>query len=262
MIDSRSFRGILLDLEGVLYVGEKLVEGSIKTINYLKSQNIKIKYLTNTTTTSRNMIMEKLNKFNLITVESDIFSPVIAAKKLLIKKGISNIYLLANKSLEKDFEGFNFDEKNPEAVILGDIYKEFDWECLNKIFQLIINNETIIIGLHKNKYCRRGDSLTLDLGPFVQALEYASSKKAIIIGKPESNFFNLAIQDMELTNQQVVMIGDDIYADISGAKNNNIFAIQVKTGKYQKTDESNSYVQPDLRINSIADLPRILGSIK
>ena len=50
------------------------------------------------------------------------------------------------------------------------------------------------------------------------------------------------------------MIGDDIFSDIGGAKSNNIKAIQVKTGKYQLKDESQEIIQPDYRINSIADL--------
>ena len=65
---------------------------------------------------------------------------------------------------------------------------------------------------------------------------------------------------MSLSNNEVIMIGDDILADIAGAKNNNITTIQVKTGKYQQTDESDSYVQPDFRINSIVDLPNFFGT--
>ena len=79
-----------------------------------------------------------------------------------------------------------------------------------------------------------------------------------MIGKPEKNFFNLVIEDMRPRKEEVVMIGDDIFADIGGAKNNFITTIQVRTEKFQKKDETNSYLQPDYRINSIVDLPNIL----
>ena len=258
MADLNNVKGLLIDLEGVLYNGEELIEGAVETINVLKSKNLKIKYLTNTTTTPRKLIIEKLIKFNLPATMSDIFSPVVATNNFLKQKNISRIYLLANQSLKTDFENVVFDEDKPEAVVLGDIYKEFNWEKLNKVFQLITENDSIIIALHKNKYCRRDGKLTLDLGPFVQALEYACSKTAILIGKPEINFFKLALEDMNLSNNEVVMIGDDIISDIGGAKNNNITAIQVRTGKYQQADESNSFVQPDFRINSIVDLPGLI----
>ena len=259
MVNMLKIKGVLLDLEGVLYVGDKLVDGAIECVNRLKSHNLSIRYLTNTTTTPRKLIAEKLKAFKLPVVESDIFSPVIAANNFLKQKNISKVYLLTNQSLQTDFENVVFVEENPQAIILGDIYKDFNWDSLNKAFQLINRSNATIIALHKNRYCRRGERITLDLGPFVEALEYASNKKAIIMGKPEKNFFDLVLKDINLTENQVAMIGDDIISDIAGAKNNNIATIQVKTGKYQKKDESDSFIQPDLRINSIADLPYHLG---
>ena len=95
--------------------------------------------------------------------------------------------------------------------------------------------------------------------PFINALEYASSVEAVIIGKPEKEFFNLAIDSLNLKKNEIAMIGDDIMSDIAGAKNNNIFAIQVKTGKYQLQDEKSQYIQPDYRINSIIDLPEVIN---
>ena len=222
------------------------------------SRDFKIKYLTNTTVTPRKQILKKLLKFKLSVIEADIFTPPIAASIFLKKNKISKIFLLTNQLLQEDFKEFIIDKVKPEAIILGDLYKAFNWERLNEVFQLIHNIDTLIIALHKNKYCKRENKIGLDLGPFVAALEYATSKKSILIGKPEQNFFNLAIEDMRLRKKEVLMIGDDIFADIGGAKNNFITTVQVRTGKFQKKDEANSYLQPDYRINSIVDLHNIL----
>ena len=254
-----NYKGILLDLEGVIYEGSRLIDGSIETINKLLAHGFNIKYLTNTTTTSRRLVFEKLIQFKLPLIEPDIFSPAIAANIFLKKKNISRISLFTNQSLQEDFADFVIDDLRPEAIILGDLYKEFRWEKLNKAFQIILEANPLIIALHKNRYCKRENKLGLDLGPFVAALEYATSKKSVLIGKPEKNFFNLAIEDMKLKNEEVVMIGDDIFADIGGAKNIFLSTIQVKTGKFQKKDETNVYLQPDYRINSISELPHILG---
>ena len=70
-----NYKGLLLDIEGVIYESNKLIEGSIETINKLLANGFKIKYLTNTTTTSRRLIFEKLLQFKLPLNESDIFSP-------------------------------------------------------------------------------------------------------------------------------------------------------------------------------------------
>ena len=197
-------------------------------------------------------------QFKLPLIESDIFSPSIAANIFLKKKNISKIFLLTNPQLSEDFKEFKIDKNKSVAIIIGDLYKKFNWEKLNEAFQIVSKNDALIIALHKNKYCKRENKIGLDLGPFVAALEYATSKKSILIGKPEKNFFNLAIQDMGLRKEEVVMIGDDIFADIGVAKNDFITTIQVRTGKFQKKDETNLYLQPDYRINSIVDLPNIL----
>ena len=249
-----NYKGILLDLEGVIYEGNRLIDGSIETINKLLAHGFNIKYLTNTTTTSRRLVFEKLIQFKLPLIEPDIFSPAIAANIFLKKKNISRISLFTNQSLQEDFADFVIDDLRPEAIILGDLYKEFSWEKLNKAFQIILEANPLIIALHKNRYCKRENKLGLDLGPFVAALEYATSKKSVLIGKPEKNFFNLAIEDIKLKNEEVLMIGDDIIADIGGAKNILLKTIQVKTGKFQKKDETNLYLQPDYRIDSISRL--------
>ncbi len=254
-----NYKGLLLDIEGVIYEGNRLIDGSIETINKLLTHGFNIKYLTNTTTTSRRLVFEKLIQFKLPLIEPDIFSPAIAANIFLKKKNISRISLFTNQSLQEDFADFVIDDLRPEAIIFGDLYKGFSWKKLNKAFQIILEANPLIIALHKNRYCKRENKLGLDLGPFVAALEYATSKKSVLIGKPEKNFFNLAIEDMKLKNEEVVMIGDDIFADIGGAKNIFLSTIQVKTGKFQKKDETNVHLQPDYRINSISELPRILG---
>jgi len=137
---------------------------------------------------------------------------------------------------------------------MGDIYKNFNWEILDRIFKLVYVNKAALIALHQNKYCMRDGVVSLDLGPFVKAVEYASNKKSILMGKPEKNFFDMAIKDMGISKDAVLMIGDDIISDIKGAKDFEIKAIQVKTGKFQQEDCLEKFVQPDKRINSIIDL--------
>ena len=94
---------MLLDLEGVVYEGDKLIDGAVETLNLLL-KNYKIKYLTNTTTTPRKLILEKLLQFKLPVIESDIFSPPVAANIFLKKNNISKIFLLANQQLQEDFK--------------------------------------------------------------------------------------------------------------------------------------------------------------
>jgi len=253
-----NIKGLLIDLEGVLYSDNKLIPGSIEVIKELKKNSIKLRFLTNTTTAPRKLILNKLQDFGFDIEEEEIFTPIIATKNYLRDNSVKKIALVTDIEIIAEFNDYEITKKDPEVVIMGDIYKNFNWEILDRIFKLVYLNNAALIALHQNKYCMRDSKVSLDLGPFVKAIEYASCKKSILMGKPEKNFFNLVIKDLDTNNENILMIGDDITADIEGSKNADLKAIQVKTGKFQEKDLENS-IQPNYRIESINDLPKLLG---
>ena len=75
-----------------------------------------------------------------------------------------------------------------------------------------------LIALEKDRYWMDRDGLSLSAGPFVSALEFATGKHAVVMGKPSRSFFELALMDMDLRPEEVAMIGDDIFTDIAGAQ--------------------------------------------
>jgi ribonucleotide monophosphatase NagD (HAD superfamily) len=88
----------------------------------------------------------------------------------------------------------------------------------------------------------------------VAALEYATGKKAELMGKPLSEFFQMALKDMGAQPEQAAMIGDDILTDVDGAQRLGMKGILVKTGKYREDLARSSGVTPDLVLDSIAQL--------
>jgi HAD superfamily hydrolase (TIGR01458 family) len=143
---------------------------------------------------------------------------------------------------------------------MGDLYKAYDWDKLDFLFGLVRGGARLI-ALHKNRFCRRGDAIGLDAGPFVAAVEYAAGVEAVVVGKPSAEFFKLALGDLGVAPDEAVMVGDDIEADIGGAQAAGLAAVQVETGKYTPADREHPHVTPDLRIASIADLPAALEGL-
>ena len=76
-------KALLIDLEGVLYSDNKLIPGSIEIIKDLKKEGLKLRFLTNTTTAPRKLILDKLLNFGFDIEEKEIFTPIIAAKNYL-----------------------------------------------------------------------------------------------------------------------------------------------------------------------------------
>jgi HAD superfamily hydrolase (TIGR01458 family) len=181
-----------------------------------------------------------------------VFTPGIAAALLLRQRKLARLQLAAAPDLAEDFVGFELVDQDVDAIVLGDLYKGFDWDRLNLLFQMM-RQGAVLIALHKNRYSRRGDEIALDLGPFVAALDYANGTTAEVVGKPSELFFKLALDDLGLEAASVAMVGDDIEADIGGAQSIGIRTIQVRTGKFTVNDLDHP-IQPDRRIGSISDL--------
>jgi len=93
------------------------------------------------------------------------------------------------------------------------------------------------------------------------ALEYAAGTTARVLGKPDRAFFDMALASIGLAAGEVVMVGDDIDADIGGAQSAGLRAVQVETGKYSARDRDHRSITPDARIATIADLPDLLASM-
>lgn len=254
-------RGVLLDLEGVVYEGESAIPGAVDAIEALERRGLRVRYITNTTIQPRRAIAERLAAMGLSVRGDHLTTPAAAAALLLTGMRASRIHLAASAGLAEDFQNFELvgaDADEVDAIVLGDLYMEFTWRHLNAFFQLMARG-TPLVALHKNRICRRAEGLSLDLGPFVAALEYASAGQAHVVGKPSGAFFSHALESLGLPAGEVLMVGDDIEADIGGAKSAGLLAVQVKTGKYRKQDEDHPSVTPDGRIGSLAALPKWLA---
>ncbi|MGP8307716.1 TIGR01458 family HAD-type hydrolase [Vibrio sp. YIC-376] len=249
--------GVLLDLEGVLFVGERVIEGAIETVEYLQKQKIPFLFMTNTTTKSRNSIAEKMKKMGFKVQPESILTAPYAAKHYLTKKGNVSCYLLVADEVKNEFAGFKQSEQNPDVIVIGDIGPTWDYELINKVFQMVMSGSELI-ALHKGKYWQTTLGLQVDIGAFVAGIEYVTSKQSVVIGKPSSAFFDAGIDALGCEKKRIVMIGDDIESDVGGAQRVGIMGALVKTGKYRKEICLSSTVTPDFILNSIADFKQLL----
>jgi len=117
-----------------------------------------------------------------------------------------------------------------------------------------------ILALQKNRYWHTPEGLTIDAGAVVAALEFASGKRSLVIGKPRKDFFLQAAHKLGLPPDELAVIGDDIESDIKGGQSAGMYTIAVKTGKYREYIAEKTKIQPAAVIDSIADLPQFIIS--
>jgi HAD superfamily hydrolase (TIGR01458 family) len=249
----QEIKGLLIDLDGVIYNDSQLIEGAAESIQWLEKADIPFRYITNTTMKSRQTLQKKLKSFGIEAEVNQIFSAVYAASRYIRKSGKNKCYLLLSDDAKNEFSDFDLHSENPDFVVVGDLGTDLHFEKLNDAFQKLFSGAQLI-ALQKNRYWLSDRGYTLDAGALVAMLEFATNKKAQIIGKPSPHFFALALNDLGLPPENVVMIGDDIESDIKGASRMGIRGVLVKTGKFLPADLENEEVKPWRVLESINEL--------
>lgn len=252
-----STKGILFDLDGVLYVGSSAIVGAIDAIEKIRASGIPCRFVTNTSTLSLASLHKKIHQLGFSIPENEIISAPQAALLYLQQLQDPVCRFLLADDVKKDFAGFRQSNTEAEYIVIGDIGNAWSYDLLNEVFNCLMHGAKLI-AIHKNRFWQTEHGLQMDIGGFVDGLEYASGTKAMIIGKPSKDFFQIALDHMKLQANQAAMIGDDIDADIGGAQQAGLQGILVKTGKYRKSYADLSAITPDLMIDSVADLPKAL----
>ena len=254
--DSR-IRAVLLDLDGVLYVEDEPVAGATDAVERLRDRGVAVRFVTNTTAHSRPATLEKLRGLGFPLEEEELITPAALAVGHCHAVGHTRASLLIRDEVREDFRGLEPDERSPHAVIVGDLGERFDYAVLNRAFRHVMNGAELV-ALQKNRYWERRDGLSLDVGPFVAALEYATAQTAYVVGKPARGFFEGVLRDLDCRPQDAVMVGDDIESDVGGALDAGLSGVLVRTGKYREEALKASGIRPTATIDSIDDFPRLL----
>ncbi len=250
--------GFLIDIDGVLITGNHSIPGAAETLHYLQQQNIPFLLITNTTRKSRVNVWHQLKRFGLSVEQEQILTAPLAAVNWLKQRHVSAIHLFLSGSAVHDFRDFKITSGQPEYVVVGDVGNDLSFDRLNQAFRLLMRGARLL-ALQKNRYWQTSEGLTIDAGALVAALEYASHRRAIVIGKPRREFFLEGVKLLNLPPEKVAIVGDDLEADIQGGKKAGLQTIAVKTGKFRSYLLEKLKIKPDHIIESIADLPNLLS---
>lgn len=253
-----STKGILFDLDGVLYIGKQPVPGAIEAVAQIQASGIDCRFVTNTSTLSLISLQQKINSLGFAIPSQQIISAPQATYLYLKRQQNAVCKLLLADDVKKDFKEFTQPGKSINYIVIGDIGEKWSYELLNEVFNDLMQGARLI-AIHKNRFWQTERGLQMDIGGFIHALEYASGVKAMIIGKPSADFFQIALDDMGLQPSEALIVGDDIDADIGGGQQVGLAGVLVKTGKYRQSYTEASTIKPHVIIDSIVDLPKILG---
>jgi HAD superfamily hydrolase (TIGR01458 family) len=251
-------RALLIDLDGVMYVDEEPIAGAAEALRRLRARDLALRFVTNTTARSRGRTLEKLARLRFGVESRELITPAALAVQHCRESGHERVALIMNDEVKQDFSELQETADRADAVIIGDLGSAFGYNVLNHAFRQVMDGAELI-ALQKNRFWMRADGLSLDVGPFVAAIEFASAREAYVVGKPARGFFDQVLASAGVDASASAMVGDDIESDIGGALQAGLAGILVRTGKYREDRVRKSRIEPTRVVDSIADVPPLLG---
>jgi ribonucleotide monophosphatase NagD (HAD superfamily) len=150
---------ILIDLDGVLYIGDEAVPGAVEAVAWLRREGIPHRFLTNTSSRPRAALVEKLAALGLQIPAEAIITPAVAARDWLAGEGLSRVALFVPEATAADFAGFDLlppeAEQGAQALVLGDLGEGWDFATLNRAFRLLMTEpQPRLLALGMTRYWR------------------------------------------------------------------------------------------------------------
>jgi HAD superfamily hydrolase (TIGR01458 family) len=252
-------RAVLIDLEGTLFQAGTLIPGAARALEAVSNRGISVGFVTNTTSRPRSTLVTELSAMGLEVPPDRILTAAIAARAYLLSRQLSRCHFLTRRELLEDFAGIETDDEAPMAIVQGDLPDELLAPALHRALRFLFDGAELIT-LARNRYFRGPEGLLLDVGAWTAALEYGCRRQASLAGKPARGFFDTALEMVGASAAETAVVGDDLESDVGGAQAAGMRGVLVRTGKFLPEELARSAVRPDAVLDSIADLPALLGS--
>jgi HAD superfamily hydrolase (TIGR01458 family) len=255
----RHIRGLIMDIDGVFYHAGKPIPGANRALAEIRRRKIPFRLLTNITRRSPETLAQQLGEMGYdFTPEEILTASLLTAKYLRRLPTPPRCWVLLEGTGLEMFHGLELTEKDPDYVILGDLREKFTYDLLNRVLAalwqgarfLAMQADTHDLGL-------RSGGPKVNVGAWLALLERASGRKALLIGKPSTLAFQMALDELGVSSSQVAMIGDRVASDVIGGWKAGLRTVLVRTGHFREQDLVGA-PEPDLILDSFADLPAYL----
>jgi len=253
----------LLDMDGTIYLGDELIDGSKKFLETIKQKGKRYIFLTNNSSKNKEAYVGKLNNLGIPASEEEVFTSGEATTMYLKKqKEGAKVFLLGTKALEEEFEraGFILEKerhKSIDYVVLGfdtTLTYEKLWAACE-----YISEGVEYIATHPDFNCPLpNDKFMPDAGAMAAFIQASTGRTPKVIGKPNKEIVESIASKYGLDKKDMVMVGDRLYTDIKTGENAGIASVLVYSGETKEEDYRNSEIRADYVFNSVKDMIDLL----
>ncbi len=263
MRDLGEKEAFLLDMDGVIYIENDPIEGSLEAVRSLRSEGKKLGFLTNNSTKTRGEYREKLSDLGLEVEESEIMTSAYAtALRLSMLAESGTCYVIGEEGLKKELRKAGFevvsreDAGNASYVVVG-MDRGLSYDKVWGGLTAILSGAEFIATNPDSTYCTK-DGLAPGAAASIGALAAAAEEEPTeIIGKPSPYMLEASLDVLDVSPEKAVIVGDRIGTDIRAGKELGLTTILVLTGvdsEKEVEEVRGSSKEPDFVLSSFGKL--------
>ena len=270
-----AIRVVIFDLDGVLYRGEQPMPGALETVERLRHSGRRVIYATNNSTRTRAEYVARLRSFGLAADIDDVVTSAYATARYLqdkklhardalvigadgLRAELRDAGVLEGEHRVRPFREVT-DGPHADLVVVG-LDQSFTYDKLADAQRAILAGAPFIAANKDLNYPVEGRLLP-GAGAIVAALEAATGRVAVCVGKPEPFMFEEALRRAGARGDEAIVVGDSLQTDVLAAQRIGATGVLILTGVTTEASLSGSdRVAPDHvidRLDALIELPAL-----
>jgi len=258
MLDLRTIRAVMFDMDGVLYRGPRALPGVNQIFAFLSQRGLPFACVTNNAARTSAQVSAALAALGIAVPAERIVTSSVATDTYLrsVAPRGTGVYAIGMAGLHEPLFGdgyFVLDEQGPHFVVVG-LDTDLTYAKL-RVACLAIRAGATFIGTNPDRTFPADDGIVPGAGALLAALTTATDQQPVIIGKPAAAMFESTLKLLAAEPATTLMVGDRYDTDIAGAANAGLRTAMVLTGISTRAEGEAGHPPPDLIVD---DLPALL----
>ncbi len=249
--------GFICDMDGVIYHGNRILEGVTEFVNWLVDNDKKFLFMTNSAERTPHELSMKLERMGLhVSAEHFYTSAMATAEFLHSQKPNSTAYVIGEAALTKALydRGIYMNDVNPDYVVVSET-RTYNLEKLEKAIELVRNGAKLI-GTNPDITGPTERGIMPATGALIAPIEIATGKKAYFVGKPNPLMLRHGMDWLNCHRKDIVFIGDRMDTDIIAGIESSVDTVLVLSGVTAMEDLDKFPYCPKYIAGGVGDLIR------
>lgn len=255
MDELKNKQGFICDMDGVIYHGNKILDGVEEFVNWLIENDKKFIFLTNSSEKTPHELSMKLARMGLNVSADHFYTSAMATAEFLHNQAPnSTAYVIGEAALTKSLydHGIYMNDVNPDYVVVGET-RTYSFEKIEKAVNLVLGGAKLI-GTNPDITGPTERGIMPATGALISPIEIATGKKAYFVGKPNPLMLRHGLGMLGCHSEEIAFIGDRMDTDIIAGIESNVATVLVLSGVTRKEDIALYPYRPKYVLNGVGEV--------